>query len=125
MTPLHADAAAIVSTVAGSTSHRAAEVAAFLAEVLQARAGRGEAGKRSAAMRSARLRRGIRQAAGIEPLADGSKLLALPLQWAGWPDAVADRIAKAPGRFGLHSAPCDDVIRDEWAALKIVASSVP
>lgn len=104
----------ILSSLRGSTTTRAAELAQFVEQHLQAQAARAAAGRQSARIRSERLRKGIRLAAA-----------ALPLHWPGWPGAVADRIAKNPSKYGLAEAPCDDVIRAEWAVMKIEAITVP
>jgi len=74
-----------------------------------------EAGRSSAAKRSQRVRGAIRQAAG-----------ALPLHLPAWPVVVAGRIASNPEKYGLRPGEaCDDVIRDEWAALKESSDYAP
>jgi hypothetical protein len=116
----------ILSTLRGSTTHRASELADQVHVWLQAKAARAAAGQASAAKRSARIRSAIRQAAGLEPLAQGHTLAPLSLQWDGWPGAVADRIDKDPQRFGVRAGEvCDDTIREEWRLLKMEAKTVP
>jgi hypothetical protein len=110
--PLYDQRAEILSTLKSSTTTRAVEFADWAEQTWQAQAARAAAGRNNARKRSERIRKGIRQAAG-----------ALPLNLPNWPNLVADRIARNPAKYGLASCPCDDVIRDEWAVMKIEATT--
>ena len=110
--PLYEQQDEILSTLRGSTTTRAAEFADWAEQAWRAQAARAAAGRNNARDRSERIRKGIRQAAG-----------ALPLNQPNWPNLVTDRIARNPAKYGLTSCPCDDVIRDEWAVMKIEATT--
>lgn len=110
--PLHAEIELVRSTIAGSTAHRAPEVAAFVALQLGVLAAQQAAGQRAgqqARQRSERARSAIRQAAGLEamkggPLA-GKQRAVLPLSTPKWAATVVARIGRDPGSYGVDQAP--------------------
>ncbi len=112
--PLYEQRAELVSSLLGSTTARAAELAAFLDRTLQAWAARSASASASALQRSQRIRAAIRQAIGV-----------LPLDNPCTPGVIERRIARNPQRYGLAAAPHPDTIRDELKRMHAEGISVP
>jgi hypothetical protein len=112
--PLHEIRAELVSSLAGSTTTRAAEVAAFLDRTLLAWAARSAAANAAAQKRSDRIRAVIRLAAGALPLTDPDT-----------PSVVERRILRHPTHYGLEVVPHKDTIRDELRRMHAETISVP
>lgn len=93
---LQADCDLIVSTLAGSTTHRASEVAALVLDALQARCRRVAGGQAAAQQRHEEMRGRIIAAAGAMDVDPTLR---------GWAAAVQRRITKAPARYGFETIP--------------------
>lgn len=101
--PLWVDREAIWSTAAGSTTHRAGEVAELLLRTLANAERTALRGPQNARSYSARVRAGIRRAVGP-----------LPAHGRVKPEAVLSWIAeKGPEFFGLQREPDIEIVRDE------------
>lgn len=124
MTPLHADPLAL-STIAGSTIHRAAEVAQAFAEWQRVKArqrvGGEEAGRR-AREASQRARSAILQALGRAPMHRGPKAgstrLAADLTMPKLAATVVARIEHHPAAYGVLKAPSLRLVEQVLAELR-------
>lgn len=100
-TPLYLEVDLIVSTVAGSTSHRAAESAAFMRRALLAWQARAEGGARNSRNHSASKRARIRDAMGT---LRGPSALKWTLQ----------RLDENPAKWGFteDDLPSEELVRE-------------
>jgi hypothetical protein len=103
--PLWQEAPLIVSSLLGTTAHRAGEVASMLAGLFADKAAKAERALKMTQERSAFIRQAIRIAIGKNPFA--------------WESAqhIQNRIARDPGSYGI-GVPDLSVIRDEWQRCK-------
>jgi hypothetical protein len=112
--PLFEIRAELVSSLQGSTTTRALELASFLDRALLAWERRADAANASAQQRSQRIRLAIRHAVG-----------ALPLDNPCTPGVIERRIARKPQQYGLDAPPHQDTIRDELKRMHAERISVP
>lgn len=112
--PLYMRREELMSSLLGSTTERAAELAHFLNTKLLAWEARAAGGAASAAKRSEKVRAPIREALGAIPPSNRSATA-----------VVEQRLTRNPERYGVTTKACKDVIRDEIRQQKKRTISVP
>ena len=101
---------AVLASVAGSTAATDfPSIVAFLAQHLDAAAGRGAAARDRSRERSDRLRGAVRKAAGALPMQYPSKELE---------QVIGSRLRSKPSLYGLKQSPSLLVLRDEISKMQ-------